>query len=81
MKKEGNQMKLCTCGGGSDTIYCPLYVRLILSVAHQQSSLPICEIPIQENKVLALLWFNTFLNYTARMSVQSYLGILILTWM
>lgn len=48
-------MKLCTCGGGSDTIYCPLYVRLILSVAHQQSSLPICEIPIQENKVLALL--------------------------
>lgn len=55
MKKAGNQMKLCTCGGGSDTIYCPLYVRLILSVAHQQSSLPICEIPIQENKVLALL--------------------------
>lgn len=27
--------RLCTCGGGGDTVYCPLHVGLILSVAHE----------------------------------------------
>lgn len=26
--------RVCTCGGGGDTVYCPLHVGLILGVAH-----------------------------------------------
>lgn len=41
-----------TCGGGRDTVHRPLYFRLVLGVARQQSSLSVCQDPTQDNKML-----------------------------